>query len=320
MTNNGHIQSIWNTLTHSGQGEFEYQLISQETIPFLNIGYNSIGQRCLILELPRSFDKAFREIEKQNLSLNFFPLEKCLCILLNDDYFNDLFDELILSVYSKIYQISSPEKYSQEFINHFIKWNAFFENKEFGILSPQEVKGLYGELVYLKELLLSPDMDVDEILRSWKGPYNEVHDFIFDFKDFEVKTVSDTENYVRVSSEFQLECQNGKELFLSVITISNNDDGKNIKDLINEIRIINYDKCGDNSIFLNALLQKGISIYNMDVYDQFRYKLVNLICYDCNKENFPKLISGKIPKEICKVTYNLQLNLIDSFITFRKEF
>lgn len=320
MINNGHIQSIWNTLTHSGQGEFEYQLISRETIPFLNIGYNSIGQRCLILELPPSFDKSFREIEKQNLSLKFFPGEKCLCILLNEDYFKDLFDDLILSVYNKIYQISSPEKYSQEFINHFIKWSAFFENKTYGALSPQEVKGLFGELVYLKELLLTPDIDVDEILRSWKGPYNEVHDFIFDFKDFEVKTVSDTENYVRVSSEFQMECQNGKELFLSVITLSNNDNGKNIKDLINEIRIINYENGGDNSFFLNALLQKGISISNMDLYDRFRFKIVNLTCYDCNKDNFPKLISEKIPYEICKVTYNLQLNLIDNFITFKKEF
>lgn len=320
MINNGHIQLIWNTLTHSGQGEFEYRLISRETIPFLNIGYNSIGQRCLILELPQSYDKGFREIEKQNLSLKFFSEEKCLCILLNDDYFKDLFDDLILSVYSKIFQISSPEEYSQEFINHFIKWSAFFENKKYGALSPQEVKGLFGELVYLKELLLTPDMDVNAILRSWKGPYNEVHDFIFDFKDFEVKTVSDTENYVRISSEFQMECQKGKELFLSVITVLNNDTGKNIKDLINEIRIINYEYGGDNSIFLNALLHKGITTSNMDGYDHFRFKEVSLTCYDCNKENFPKLISEKIPDEICKVTYNLQLNLIDNFITFRKEF
>ena len=320
MINKEHIQSIWNSLTHSGQGEFEYQLISRETIPFLNIGYNNLNQRCLILELPQIFNKSFNEIEKENLSLKFFPGEKCLCIILNDDYFKDLFDDLILSVYCKIYQVSNPEEYSGMFIKHFTKWSAFFENKKYGILSPQAIKGLFGELTYLKELLISANIGVNDILQSWRGPYDNVHDFMSDFKDTEIKTISNTENYVKISSEFQLECPQGKELFLSVITVSCDQTGKNIKDLINEIRDMNYNNGGDCSIFLKALLQKGITLSNMDEYDQLRFITVSLISYDCNKVNFPKFTSEEIPEEICKVTYHLQLNLMDNFITFKKEF
>ena len=40
------IEKIWIDIIHSGKGEFEYQLLSKQTIPQLNIGYNKKGQRC----------------------------------------------------------------------------------------------------------------------------------------------------------------------------------------------------------------------------------------------------------------------------------
>ena len=86
------IEKIWIDIIHSGKGEFEYQLLSKQTIPQLNIGYNKKGQRCLILELPLKFDKVFQQFEKENLSLKYFSNERCLFIVLNDDYFKDLFD------------------------------------------------------------------------------------------------------------------------------------------------------------------------------------------------------------------------------------
>ncbi|BCY29337.1 PD-(D/E)XK motif protein [Flavobacterium okayamense] len=315
------IENIWKKIIPSGEGEFEYKLLSKESIPQLNIGFNKKSQRCLILELPFDFDKTFQQFEKENLSLKYFKKEKCLCIILNDDFFNDLFDDLILSIYSKIYNISNTEEYSELFTRHFFKWSAFFENKKTDGLTREQVKGFIGELFYLKNLLHSSEISVDDVLISWRGPYDEGHDFIFEFRDYEIKTIESSKNSVRISSEFQLESEKGKELELVVIFVNpDNENGLSLKSLINDIKTIVLDKLGDNSIFINALAQKGLTIGDLDQYEIYRYTPIGEISYDSTSENFPKLIRSSIPEEINKLNYSISLNLIEEFIINKKQF
>ncbi len=315
------IENIWSKIIPSGEGEFEYKLLSKESIPQLNIGYNKNSQRCLILELPFDFDKPFQQFEKENLSLKYFKKEKCLCIILNDDFFKDLFDDLILSIYSKIYNISNTEEYSELFTRHFFKWSAFFENKKTDGLTRDQVKGLIGELFYLKNLLLNSELIIDDILLSWRGPYDEGHDFVFEFTDYEIKTIESSKNNVRISSEFQLESEKGKELELVVISVNLvNENGLSLKSLINDIKTIVLDKLGDNSIFINALAQKGLIIGDLQQYEIYHYTPIEEISYDSNRENFPKLIRSSIPEEINKLNYTIRLNLIEEFIIKKKLF
>ncbi|MBI1836957.1 MAG: PD-(D/E)XK motif protein [Flavobacteriia bacterium] len=315
------IESIWNKIIPTGEGEVEYKLLSKESIPQLNIGFNKKSQRCLILELPLGFDKPFQQFEKENLSLKYFMREKCLFIILNDDFFKDLFDDLILSIYSKIYNISNTDEYSELFTRHFFKWSAFFENKKTEGLSRDQVKGLIGELFYLKNLLLNAEINVDELLISWRGPYDEGHDFVFEFTDYEIKTIESSKNNVRISSEFQLESEKGKELVLVVIFVNpDNENGLSLKSLINDIKTIVLDKLGDNSIFINALAQKGLTIGDLEQYEIYRYTPIEEISYDSNRENFPKLIRSSIPEEINKLNYNIRLNLIEDFIINKNQF
>lgn len=315
------IENIWNKIIPIGKGEFEYKLLSKESIPQLNIGFNKKNQRCLILELPFDFDKPFQQFEKENLSLKYFKKEKCLCIILNDNFFKDLFDDLILSIYSKIYNISNTEEYSELFTRHFFKWSAFFENKKTDGLTRDQVKGLIGELLYLKNLLLSSEVNVDELLISWRGPYDEGHDFVFEFIDYEIKTIESSKNSVRISSEFQLESEKGKELELVVIFVNpDNENGSSLKSLVNDIKIIVINKLGDNSIFINALAQKGLTIGYLDQYEIYRYSPIEEISYDSDREDFPKLIRSSIPEEINKLNYNIRLNLLEKFIINKKQF
>lgn len=315
------IENIWSKIIPSGEGEFEYKLLSKESIPQLNIGFNKKSQRCLILELPFDFDKPFQQFEKENLSLKYFKKEKCLCIILNDDFFKDLFDDLILSIHSKIYNISDTEDYSELFTRHFFKWSAFFKNKKTDGLTREQVKGLIGELFFLKNLLLNTDLTVDDILLSWRGPYDEGHDFVFEFTDYEIKTVDSSKNSVRISSEFQLESEKGKELILVVIFVNADvNNGLSLKSLINDIKTIVLNKLGDNSIFINALAQKGLTIGDLDQYEIYLYTPVEEISYDSTIENFPKLIRSSIPEEINKLNYNIRLNLIEGFIINKKQF
>jgi len=315
------IENIWNEIIHSGKGEFEYQLLSKKSIPQLNIGFNRRNQRCLLLELPLKFEKAFQEFEKENLSLRYFTKERCLCIILNDDFFKDLFDDLILSTYSKIHQVSEPDDYSDFFTRHFVKWSAFFENKRTDALSRDQIKGIFGELFYLKNLLLESGLNIDDVLSSWRGPYDEGHDFVFDFTDYEIKTIETSKNNVCISSEFQLDSEKGKELELIVLAVNFDiENGLSLKRIINEIKTIVLNNLGDTSIFINALTQKGLSIGNLEQYEIYRYTPVHETAYNCDDDNFPKLTKSSIPEEINKVNYRIRLNLIEAYILTKKQF
>lgn len=315
------IEKIWLDIIHSGKGEFEYQLLSKKSTPQLNIGFNRNDQRCLILELPMQFEKSFQQFEKENLSLKYFTKERCLCIILNDDFFKDLFDDLILSIFNKINSISNAEEYSELFTRHFFKWSAFFQNKRNEELNKDQIKGVIGELIFLKNLLLNSKLNIDDILLSWRGPFDEGHDFVFEFTDYEIKTVESSKNNVSISSEFQLECEKGKELELVLIFVNpDNENGLSIKSLINSIKTIVLDKLGDNSIFINTLAQKGLTIGNLEQYEIYRYNPIEEITYDTTLENFPKLIRSSIPEEINKLRYNIRINLIEEFIINKKKF
>ena len=315
MVNNKIIESIWEKIEYSGDSQFVYKRLSFEGKPSLNVGLNAALQRCLILELPKKTNLILPNSIKQNLSLEYYENSKCLCIVLLDNMFYDLFDDLILSIFNRIAEISDSDEYSREFINSFYKWSSFFENKKSERLTKDQIKGLFGELLFLKNQLLNSTLNVDDILKSWKGPYDEGHDFVFDFKDFEIKTVENSKNNIRISSEFQLESEKGKELELvvvSVITVAMN--GVSIKNLIDEIKVIVLNNFGDNSILLNALFQKGLTFSNLIFYDIYKFQLIKETSYNCNDEKFPKLNKSNLPIEINVVKYNIRLNLIGDFI------
>ena len=315
------IEKIWSGITHSGLGGFEYQLLSKNSIPQLNIGLNEKIQRCLILELPSDFIKSFNEIEKENLSLLYFKRDKCLCILLNDDFYNDLFDDLVLSIFSRICNISSPVDYSDLFVKHFYKWSSFFENKKNEGLNRDSVKGMIGELFFLKNLLINSGSRIDEILTSWRGPYDEAHDFVFDLIDFEIKTIDNSKSTVHISSEYQLESDIGKTLELVVLFVkADHENGLTLKSLINDIKIIVLNGLGDNSIFIKALSQKGLVVGSLDQYEIHRFLPVEQVSYDCTTENFPKLVKSTIPDGITGLNYNIRLNLIEEFLVEKKLF
>jgi hypothetical protein len=313
--NKDSIKNTWNSFIPSGRGDFEYNLLSKDSIPQLNIGFDKRNNRCLILELPVNYKKSFQQHEKENLSLKYFEREKCLCVILNDDFFIDLFDDLILSIYTRIYTIANADEYSELFVRHFLKWSSFFDNKKNDGLTKEQVKGLIGELIYLKNLLLVSEFFIDDLLISWRGPYDDDHDFVFDYIDYEVKAIESSKNNVRISSEFQLEVDNGKRLELVVVFLKLDfEKGISLKALISDIKNIVRDKLGDISIFVKALSQKGLISTDLESYEHLRFIPLEMISYDICKEGFPKLVRSTIPEQINKLNYSIRLNLIDDFI------
>jgi hypothetical protein len=212
--------------------------------------------------------------------------------------------------------MKNEDDYARYFIQTFHRWSLFFEDRMSDKLTEEEVKGLFGELLVLKFFVKNKGADeLDRVIHSWVGPYDDGHDFSFDVYDVEVKTKNFSSLDIIISSEYQLETEIGKGLELYVVSIEyDSETGLSIKDIVLEIKDYIVSNLGDTSVFLKALLQKGLTLSNIHLYDNFRFKPMEIVVYNCCNNKFPKLSRSNIPNEILSVKYKLRTSLLDEFV------
>ncbi len=310
------LEIEWQKLNYEGVSEYVFNRIDSICIPELNIALNSLSERCLILELPKGFIPDFQSITRQNLTIEYFRDIHYIALRLTDDTYNDLFNDLVISLYQSIKDVSDESQSSFVFIQTFHKWSEFFQDGQSDKLSKDVIKGLFGELLVLKHLVSeSCSANVNDILDSWKGPYDQGHDFVLDAKDIEVKTKDINKTSIRISSEQQLDNVIGKGLELLVVSVeSNMVNGYSVADLIKEIKALVFNRLGDYQILLKAVRQKGLTTKNIEDYNNYRFVLINHYTYDCVLEGFPKLTKGSLPIGVNQVNYDVQLGCITKFL------
>lgn len=280
------------------------------------LAINEQGSHCLILNLPNDHDLKFKVIRKDKISLEYLPDKSYVVMTLLDSDFNELFDDLILSLFNAIKDIEDVAVYSKVFIQTFHRWVLFFTPEYSDKLSKDVVKGIFGELVVLKELVATLKCnDIDSVLSGWVGPYDQGHDFIYDDRNIEVKTKDHKKVSVRISGENQLDIEAGKELILAVVSVTEDlVNGASLKMLLQELKELTFEKLGDFSIILKALHQKGLTLQNVVTYDNYRFKAKTISDYNCLEKGFPKLISANLPSNISNVKYDLNLTEMSKFI------
>ncbi|MEM5533453.1 PD-(D/E)XK motif protein [Pseudoalteromonas arctica] len=289
----------------------------------LLLGKNHHGKRCLIFNIPKDFYIDFNSIEKAHISLTYEKELSCLVLSLETSDFNDLFDDLAFSFNNALKCEVSLDKATNLFIKTFIKWSVFFEQPIENRLPKSSIIGLFGELFQLKKLLsaeISP-LSINETLLSWKGPYDEVHDFEFENSSLEVKTKLSSSGYIQISSEYQLERKENKKLSLVVLNMQDNIiNGEPISSLFLYIKGYITSKNGNLEILLSALSQLGLSQKSIFQYDNWRYIVTDSCEYDCEHSKFPRLVSSLLPTSIRNVKYSIYLNELEMFIIDKEVF
>jgi len=311
------LESKWHNLTlFENKSGYKALRISSNCLPDLFLACDLEGYRCLLLYLPKNEEFKLNESDKSKLVLSYLPSKSIVFIKLKDFDFIDLFNELIISIYSKIKSIPKSEDASKEFINTFYKWFAFFENTRLSKLSETEIQGLFGELFILNQYLGDANPQViNDLLSSWKGLYDAANDFELDSKNVEVKTRNESKSFVKISSEFQLESESNRGLELIVVTIKLDlINGKSIYDLLLLIVAQVRRNFGDLSILYHAFNQKHLSIESLKEYNNHRFFVQKTELFDATKEGFPKLCRSNINDEIFDLKYNLRITKIAPFL------
>lgn len=189
------------------------------------------------------------------------------------------------------------------------EWNRAF-SKDQGLLSPEEMMGVVGELEVLSRMLRSHDPGVhNDVLSWWQGPASADHDFDLPGRcQIEVKTTGPATERLRISNEHQLESHD-KPLYLACVRVERSDrspDAATLPELVEELAEMIPDKTAVPT-FRRKVQQTGLNVLDSR-YDEFRFKVYSTDFYSVS-ENTPRLVPADLKPGVSHVSY--QINTSD---------
>ena len=228
-----------------------------------------------------------------------------LTLISKDD--NDIFYTLCMDLLSSSKSIDDENIAIGILLKRLEKWQYFLKHSR-NLIDKKQLKGLIGELFFLKKYLLQ-NFEVDEALNFWKAPFQSVQDFELNNMAIEVKTKASI-NAITISSYEQLFTTLDKlYLFVLTLTDATKKDKKsfNIYDLIEDIR----DLIGLENIdrFNHLLLLYGF--LELNDYEELYFKISIDEFYEVI-DGFPRI--SAIPKSIENLTYRVNLDACKEFL------
>lgn len=237
-----------------------------------------------------------------------------ISLILRDEDFSDLFSFLVTDIINVIQDQKHEKSAIRNFIERINTWILFFEKFGNSGLPPEKVRGLFGELWFIRQYLLS-DNDNYKKIRGWTGPTGSPHDFEFGKIAFEVKTTGTKKPWkVKISNEIQLDDTGLDNLFLYHLALRETEGfNMTLPGLIDDIKEVLKENHEDYGYFLNMLLKAGFIESQRDKYLQTGFIVNEDNFYKvCN--GFPRLIGTDLPEGTGDIRYTVSLAGLASFL------
>lgn len=304
------------------QGLYRTNRVAIETPHDFFWAKNFVGKCCLILNCENISGPKITLPKLKGIEFNIVSEggKISLIAILTDDTARDLFrtfcSDLIVS--SKKVKTKDSVALINAMKSRIERWQDLMSRSKDKILSESEQIGLFGELVFLRDILMQK-LDLINALTAWE-PDGE-QDFGWSGKLFEIKTQkSTTDKKVKINSLEQLDTISG-EIWLIHQTLAlaetNESSGLSLRELVNSINHI----C-NSDIFaldkLNSLLaEKGYE--DNDAYSEPKFGLQKRSFFMID-ETFPSLTRTGVPLEIKSAVYVLDISALDAWIRDEKTF
>lgn len=223
----------------------------------------------------------------------------------------DLFLGLCETLIAALVPVTDPTVALSVALAHLRRWKAFMSGKRTGVLSAEEVRGLFAELQFLLDLYRSR-LPHGEAVNAWCGADRVQQDFIFRDNAIEVKSLSGKErNSVRISSEDQLETLSSR-LFLEVYRLTDlpeSPDGLSLNDLV---RLIEGELTDAEAVEAFTLKLAAAGYAPLRDYDAPVFVVSEIRTFRV-AEGFPRLVRSTLPQGIARLSYDLELESIERF-------
>lgn len=235
----------------------------------------------------------FHSLSEIKISLfkdNSFPDSKFLLIQLvnRDSRVRDIFAAICENIANTIQSAASEKEAIKLVISQMRKWQDLFSKKVKNALSVQEQQGLFGELSFLQKMVYS-SMSTVCAVRSWVGPNMTPQDFQGELWSVEVKTIAANKfPCVSINGELQLDETPIEKLYLYNLVVDIVPvEGKNLPDLVGELRNSLSRDTNALNLFENKLIYYGYFDIDVNDYQKRRYQI--------RKENY-YLVQGEFPR------------------------
>lgn len=224
---------------------------------------------------------------------------------------SDLFLGLCETLIGSLRDVSDSATALAVALAHLRRWKAFLAGRNARLLSPEEIRGLFGELHVLR-LLYQDTLAQAAAVDAWCGPEDSHQDFIFGNRAVEVKSLSGRErSTVRISSEDQLESL-VDELFLLTQRLRDIPDAQHALSLNGIVALIEHELTDAEAIEQFADKLAGVGYTPLAEYDAPSFVVGALQVYRVT-DKFPRLIRSALPSGITKVSYDIMLEAIAPF-------
>ena len=240
-----------------------------------------------------------------------------LAFKLLDSNQRDIFQTLCQDIISAATQVESEAAAVSAALSRTWRWHHLLRGGRGTLLSPEEQKGLIGELFILERLLL-PRMDAASAVTAWRGPLGAPKDFEIARVAIEAKTRrGGATPSVSITSESQLDESGVDSLFLHVVELDEapmeGNQGLTLHDVAERIRghLHSVDP-GSTGILETRLSAAG---YRMeDDYSGHLWLEGATRIYRVSGE-FPRITSCEVRSGVSNVRYSVALVECEPFAT-----
>jgi hypothetical protein len=225
------------------------------------------------------------------------------------DIFSVLCEDLIACIASE----TNEKLLVNTILNRFEKWKLLFTKIVSEGLFPEEQRGLFGELYFLRKFCQT-NSNYQFVLNTWIGTAGEVRDFQMNNWAVEVKTThGNNHQKVQISSERQLDNTHISKLFLYHISLEKvQENGETLNEIIASIRaILDIDAIAINR-FKSKLYEAGYFEQHSHLYESIGYFIRQDHFYLVENE-FPRIQEKEIRSGVGDVKYSIIVSQCEAF-------
>lgn len=192
----------------------------------------------------------------------------------------------------------------EKFWRRYEHWQNLFAAAKNNLLTPERQRGLIGELLFLREQIQG-GRPLVEAVDGWLGALKEHQDFCYGETWYEIKTVTEQADKIRIPSLEQLSLERRGELV--VYRLMKSSYGFTLNSLVKDLSELLSRKLSAAQKFEALLFAAGY--VQRDEYGENFYRTAEVMRFVVD-ENFPRLSKKVVPAAIVEASYLLNLDAL----------
>lgn len=320
------LAEVWDRLKITSRGAGDYvrlRMAAVSACPTYAARRLSDGSVALIIEVDKGVLSGLADLPaSKGFELSISALapgrsgKTRLVLALSDPEFLDVFSSLADDIVRTLLGVKGETEAVAQLVDRLRTWQEFLRRFGSQGMSREARRGLYGELVFLRDYLLKV-LPGGEAVTAWTGPRRTSHDFQTPYGSVEVKTTSAASPHsFRVANIRQLDDRGVSALYICVVSVDESESGtETLPEAIDRLRTA----LGASARKLDGpLIKVGYIEAQRALYKSPRYSIRSLRFFRVG-DGFPRLLEPEIPNGVEGVSFAVALAACAEFACAGRE-